>query len=160
MAQSDLSFVFFRGRFPEWYNKLYGHLCAAEVARIRDSFTVPMDKWKKRCAIWATTDSTASLNPRFLTIIWILQRTRNDSFHPFQQRVRWGPILFMLTFKGQILYPGLKDFFFFLWFCHNRLTLSFITVLLGLSVCCQETRVMQTFIWAKGHDVTDTGCKV
>uniref|UniRef100_A0A672YBB6 Rho GTPase-activating protein 7 n=1 Tax=Sphaeramia orbicularis TaxID=375764 RepID=A0A672YBB6_9TELE len=33
-----------RGRFPEWYNKLYGHLSAAEVARIRDSFTVPMDK--------------------------------------------------------------------------------------------------------------------
>ncbi|XP_074486122.1 rho GTPase-activating protein 7 isoform X2 [Sebastes fasciatus] len=33
-----------RGRFPEWYNKLYGHLCATEVARIRDSFTVPMDK--------------------------------------------------------------------------------------------------------------------
>ncbi|XP_038569334.1 rho GTPase-activating protein 7 isoform X1 [Micropterus salmoides] len=33
-----------RGRFPEWYNKLYGHLCAAEAARIRDSFTVPMDK--------------------------------------------------------------------------------------------------------------------
>ncbi|KAG8014785.1 Rho GTPase-activating protein 7, partial [Nibea albiflora] len=33
-----------RGRFPEWYNKLYGHLCAAEVARIRDSFTVSMDK--------------------------------------------------------------------------------------------------------------------
>uniref|UniRef100_A0A3Q3MKD4 Rho GTPase-activating protein 7 n=1 Tax=Mastacembelus armatus TaxID=205130 RepID=A0A3Q3MKD4_9TELE len=33
-----------RGRFPEWYNKLYGHLCAAEVARIHDSFTVPMDK--------------------------------------------------------------------------------------------------------------------
>uniref|UniRef100_A0A7N6AGV7 Rho GTPase-activating protein 7 n=1 Tax=Anabas testudineus TaxID=64144 RepID=A0A7N6AGV7_ANATE len=28
-----------RGRFPEWYNKLYGHLCAAEVARIHDSFT-------------------------------------------------------------------------------------------------------------------------
>ncbi|RVE76286.1 hypothetical protein OJAV_G00006850 [Oryzias javanicus] len=33
-----------RGRFPEWYNKLYGHLCAAEVARIRESFSVPMDK--------------------------------------------------------------------------------------------------------------------
>uniref|UniRef100_A0A667WLK7 Rho GTPase-activating protein 7 n=1 Tax=Myripristis murdjan TaxID=586833 RepID=A0A667WLK7_9TELE len=33
-----------RGRFPEWYNKQYGHLCAAEVARIRDSFTVPVDK--------------------------------------------------------------------------------------------------------------------
>ncbi|XP_069386851.1 rho GTPase-activating protein 7 isoform X3 [Paralichthys olivaceus] len=33
-----------RGRFPEWYNKLYGHLCASEVARIRDSLTAPMDK--------------------------------------------------------------------------------------------------------------------
>uniref|UniRef100_A0A672FNH6 Rho GTPase-activating protein 7 n=1 Tax=Salarias fasciatus TaxID=181472 RepID=A0A672FNH6_SALFA len=33
-----------RGRFPEWYNKLYGHLCATEVARIRDSFSVTMDK--------------------------------------------------------------------------------------------------------------------
>ncbi|XP_073806049.1 rho GTPase-activating protein 7 isoform X1 [Danio rerio] len=28
-----------RGRCPEWYNKLYGHLCAAEVVRIRDTFT-------------------------------------------------------------------------------------------------------------------------
>uniref|UniRef100_A0A673FWG4 Rho GTPase-activating protein 7 n=1 Tax=Sinocyclocheilus rhinocerous TaxID=307959 RepID=A0A673FWG4_9TELE len=28
-----------RGRCPEWYNKLYGQLCAAEVVRIRDSFT-------------------------------------------------------------------------------------------------------------------------
>uniref|UniRef100_A0A3B3X893 Rho GTPase-activating protein 7 n=1 Tax=Poecilia mexicana TaxID=48701 RepID=A0A3B3X893_9TELE len=33
-----------RGRFPEWYNKLHGQLCAAEVARIRDSFTVSTDK--------------------------------------------------------------------------------------------------------------------
>ncbi|KAJ0033764.1 hypothetical protein NQD34_000871 [Periophthalmus magnuspinnatus] len=41
---THLSRIDCRGRFPEWYNKLYGHLCAAEVARIRDSFTVPMDK--------------------------------------------------------------------------------------------------------------------
>lgn len=33
-----------RGRFPEWYNKQYGHIAAAEVARIRDSFAVPTDK--------------------------------------------------------------------------------------------------------------------
>ncbi|XP_061129926.1 rho GTPase-activating protein 7 isoform X1 [Syngnathus typhle] len=33
-----------RGRFPEWYNKLHGHLCAAEAARIRDSFVLPTDK--------------------------------------------------------------------------------------------------------------------
>ncbi|XP_069833759.1 rho GTPase-activating protein 7 isoform X2 [Dendropsophus ebraccatus] len=28
-----------RGRMPEWYNKVFGQLCAAEVVRIRDSFT-------------------------------------------------------------------------------------------------------------------------
>ncbi|XP_061685150.1 rho GTPase-activating protein 7 isoform X2 [Syngnathoides biaculeatus] len=33
-----------RGRFPEWYNKLHGHLCAAEVTRIRDSFMLSMEK--------------------------------------------------------------------------------------------------------------------
>uniref|UniRef100_H2LN67 Rho GTPase-activating protein 7 n=1 Tax=Oryzias latipes TaxID=8090 RepID=H2LN67_ORYLA len=41
---THISRVDCRGRFPEWYNKLYGHLCAAEVARIRESFSVPMDK--------------------------------------------------------------------------------------------------------------------
>ncbi|XP_055081885.1 stAR-related lipid transfer protein 13-like isoform X2 [Periophthalmus magnuspinnatus] len=28
-----------KGRTPEWYNKAYGHLCAAEASRIRNSFT-------------------------------------------------------------------------------------------------------------------------
>ncbi|XP_034043233.1 rho GTPase-activating protein 7 isoform X2 [Thalassophryne amazonica] len=41
---THISRIDWRGRFPEWYNKMYGHLCAAEVARIRDSFTVPLDK--------------------------------------------------------------------------------------------------------------------
>ncbi|XP_062819795.1 stAR-related lipid transfer protein 8 isoform X2 [Anolis carolinensis] len=27
-----------RGRSPDWYNKVFGHLCAVELARIRDSF--------------------------------------------------------------------------------------------------------------------------
>ncbi|XP_053314702.1 rho GTPase-activating protein 7 isoform X1 [Spea bombifrons] len=27
-----------RGHMPEWYSKVFGHLCAAEVVRIRDSF--------------------------------------------------------------------------------------------------------------------------
>ncbi|XP_030648261.1 stAR-related lipid transfer protein 13 isoform X2 [Chanos chanos] len=31
-----------KGRSPEWYNKAYGHLCAAEAARIRNSFQ-PLD---------------------------------------------------------------------------------------------------------------------
>uniref|UniRef100_H3B067 StAR related lipid transfer domain containing 8 n=2 Tax=Latimeria chalumnae TaxID=7897 RepID=H3B067_LATCH len=29
-----------RGRSPDWYSKVFGHLCAGEVARIRDSFPV------------------------------------------------------------------------------------------------------------------------
>ncbi|XP_007437961.3 stAR-related lipid transfer protein 8 [Python bivittatus] len=29
-----------RGRSPDWYNKVFGHLCAMELARIRDSFPV------------------------------------------------------------------------------------------------------------------------
>ncbi|KAJ8342618.1 hypothetical protein SKAU_G00325460 [Synaphobranchus kaupii] len=31
-----------KGRTPEWYNKAFGHLCAAEAVRIRDSFQ-PLD---------------------------------------------------------------------------------------------------------------------
>ncbi|XP_067890965.1 rho GTPase-activating protein 7 isoform X2 [Heterodontus francisci] len=30
-----------RGRMPEWYNKVFGHLCAAELGRIRESFNIP-----------------------------------------------------------------------------------------------------------------------
>ncbi|XP_042336471.1 stAR-related lipid transfer protein 8 isoform X3 [Sceloporus undulatus] len=29
-----------RGRSPDWYSKVFGHLCAVELARIRDSFPV------------------------------------------------------------------------------------------------------------------------
>lgn len=28
-----------RGHMPEWYTKSFGHLCAAEVVKIRDSFS-------------------------------------------------------------------------------------------------------------------------
>lgn len=31
-------FYLHRGRSPDWYNKVFGHLCAMEVAKIRDSF--------------------------------------------------------------------------------------------------------------------------
>ncbi|XP_045067918.1 rho GTPase-activating protein 7 isoform X1 [Coregonus clupeaformis] len=41
---THISRVDCRGRFPEWYNKLYGNLCASEVVRIRQSFTTQMDK--------------------------------------------------------------------------------------------------------------------
>lgn len=33
-----LPLPFSRGRSPEWYNRVFGHLCAMELARIRDSF--------------------------------------------------------------------------------------------------------------------------
>ncbi|KAJ8271726.1 hypothetical protein COCON_G00105850 [Conger conger] len=41
---THISRVDCRGRCPEWYNKTFGHLCAAEVARIRDSFTGQKNK--------------------------------------------------------------------------------------------------------------------
>ncbi|XP_074084267.1 rho GTPase-activating protein 7 isoform X2 [Macrotis lagotis] len=36
MCRSDL-----RGHIPEWYTKVFGHLCVAEVVKIRDSFSHP-----------------------------------------------------------------------------------------------------------------------
>uniref|UniRef100_A0A8C5QJK8 StAR related lipid transfer domain containing 8 n=1 Tax=Leptobrachium leishanense TaxID=445787 RepID=A0A8C5QJK8_9ANUR len=41
MGRSRLTYICrvdLRGRSPEWYNKVFGHLCAMEVARIRNSF--------------------------------------------------------------------------------------------------------------------------
>ncbi|XP_059370093.1 stAR-related lipid transfer protein 13-like isoform X2 [Carassius carassius] len=35
---SHICRVDLKGRAPEWYNKAFGHLCAAEAARIRNSF--------------------------------------------------------------------------------------------------------------------------
>ncbi|GCC21964.1 rho GTPase-activating protein 7 isoform X1 [Chiloscyllium punctatum] len=43
-TKSKLSYVCridTRGRTPEWYNKVFGYHCAAELLKIRDSFTVP-----------------------------------------------------------------------------------------------------------------------
>uniref|UniRef100_F7FZ90 Rho GTPase-activating protein 7 n=1 Tax=Monodelphis domestica TaxID=13616 RepID=F7FZ90_MONDO len=36
MCRSDL-----RGHIPEWYTKVFGHMCVAEVVKIRDSFCRP-----------------------------------------------------------------------------------------------------------------------
>ncbi|MCJ8749301.1 hypothetical protein PDJAM_G00174680 [Pangasius djambal] len=41
---THISRIDHRGRCPEWYNKLYGHLCVSELVRLRDSFTCPLDK--------------------------------------------------------------------------------------------------------------------
>ncbi|XP_062910371.1 stAR-related lipid transfer protein 13 isoform X4 [Mobula hypostoma] len=35
---TQISRIDLRGRTPEWYNKAFGYLCAADVARIRNSF--------------------------------------------------------------------------------------------------------------------------
>ena len=31
--------MFFRGQTAEWYNRCFGHLCANQLIRIRDSFS-------------------------------------------------------------------------------------------------------------------------
>ncbi|KAE8583999.1 hypothetical protein XENTR_v10020780 [Xenopus tropicalis] len=41
MGRSKLTYICrtdLRGRSPDWYNKVFGHLCAMEIARIRNSF--------------------------------------------------------------------------------------------------------------------------
>ncbi|XP_004382848.1 rho GTPase-activating protein 7 isoform X1 [Trichechus manatus latirostris] len=41
-GKSKLTYMYradLRGRMPEWYTKSFGHLCAAEVVKIRDSFS-------------------------------------------------------------------------------------------------------------------------
>uniref|UniRef100_A0A8C6NT53 StAR-related lipid transfer protein 13 n=1 Tax=Nothobranchius furzeri TaxID=105023 RepID=A0A8C6NT53_NOTFU len=40
---THISRVDLRGRSPEWYNKIFGHLCVNEVQRIRSSF-LPLDQ--------------------------------------------------------------------------------------------------------------------
>lgn len=35
---THISRIDFRGRTPDWYNKVYGHLCALLLVRLRDSF--------------------------------------------------------------------------------------------------------------------------
>ncbi|XP_068134709.1 rho GTPase-activating protein 7 isoform X2 [Hyperolius riggenbachi] len=43
-GKSKLTYLYradLRGHMPEWYNKVFGQLCAAEVVRIKDSFQSP-----------------------------------------------------------------------------------------------------------------------
>lgn len=44
MGKSKLTYICridLRGHMPEWYHKTFGHFCAAEVVKIRDSFNNP-----------------------------------------------------------------------------------------------------------------------
>lgn len=48
-----------RGHSPEWYNKGFGHLCAAEVARIRNSFQ-PLIAEGPETKIWVFPSVTSN----------------------------------------------------------------------------------------------------
>lgn len=87
---------------------------------------------KKQCAVCETTGSIAPLNP--WTIIWMLQRTQNDLFHPSQQRGKLGPNLLMLTNPGSWI-EGL------FW-----LIPSFQLLCWGCLCAAKRTQVAQTFI--------------
>eukprot|EP00069_Balaena_mysticetus_P018680 bmy_11632T0 len=53
MCRADL-----RGHMPEWYTKSFGHLCAAEVVKIRDSFSnqnTETKDTKSRSVLWTLT---------------------------------------------------------------------------------------------------------
>lgn len=52
-----------RGHSPEWYNKGFGHLCAAEVARIRNSFQ-PLIAEGPETKIWVFPSVTSTSGKR------------------------------------------------------------------------------------------------
>lgn len=49
-----------RGHMPEWYTKSFGHLCAAEVVKIRDSFCNQNTETKDTKSRWSLKQSTMS----------------------------------------------------------------------------------------------------
>lgn len=52
-----------RGHSPEWYNKGFGHLCAAEVAKIRNSFQ-PLIAEGPETKIWVFPSVTSNSGKR------------------------------------------------------------------------------------------------
>lgn len=55
-----------RGHSPEWYSKGFGHLCAAELARIRNSFQ-PLIAEGPETKIWVLPSVTSNSGNRKLT---------------------------------------------------------------------------------------------
>lgn len=52
-AENPSAFPFHcRGHMPEWYTKSFGHLCAAEVVKIRDSFSNQNTETKDTKSRW------------------------------------------------------------------------------------------------------------
>lgn len=126
--------VYPRGRFPEWYNKTYGHLCAAEVARIRDSFTVPVDKWKifTQFGSSATFDFPNVGDRRLLRIL---------SIHPNEEVEK---STHSDTYLKESWFLD-RRLFLLLWFYHRWLMLHFF---FGFYI-------REIFIWAKGCEIAD-----
>lgn len=83
-----------------------------------------MDKWESSVQFGPYSSFEP---PNCWTIIWILQRTRDDSFHPSQQRGGWvhASLYSHLMDKSWILDWRTFLFCFLLWFCHSRLMLWF-----------------------------------
>lgn len=72
-----------RGHSPEWYSKGFGHLCAAEVARIRNSFQ-PLIAEGPETKIWVLPSVTSNSGKRKLkwrvwqrVCMWESERKRN-----------------------------------------------------------------------------------
>lgn len=59
LSHFPLHFCPHRGHSPEWYNKGFGHLCAAEVARIRNSFQ-PLIAEGPETKIWVFPSVTSN----------------------------------------------------------------------------------------------------
>lgn len=70
LSHSLLDFFPCRGHSPEWYSKCFGHLCASEVARIRNSFQ-PLIAEGPETKIWVVPSVTSnSGNKKLKRMLW------------------------------------------------------------------------------------------
>lgn len=86
----------FRGRTPDWYNKAFGHLCAAEAARIRNSFQ-PLITDGPETKIWKSLPIVSAQLLRWRVSLWVkadrqtqgIDRTPEQKHSLFRVQMLW-----------------------------------------------------------------------
>lgn len=66
-------FLYNRGHKPDWYTKAFGHLCAAEVVKIRDSFLNHNPATKEVKSRWRQMpiDAAPQWTQMFSGMVWV-----------------------------------------------------------------------------------------
>lgn len=73
LLQTYILFRYHRGHKPDWYAKAFGHLCAAEVVKIRDSLSKQTIESKDAKSRWLLKRTNSVFNPSPLVCIDVLR---------------------------------------------------------------------------------------